>query len=178
MHPDEFFQELAQLAEADSAVVAVLRRSASYDPGLYPPAFPSIEPYVHGLGNWQRKATYLAAACWAQGTRRNHGEGLAFPVAARTLRNHQSMGSKSIEQRFTALLDADSDELQWRLRHLTTQLAAAAIPMDWPALLKDLWAWNSQTRYVQIKWAREFWSTPPAKSTTKSAGKTIATSTN
>jgi len=177
MHPDDFFLKLTQRAEADTAVVAILRRSASYDPGLYPPAFPAIEPYVHGLGDWQRKAAYLAAACWAQATRRDHGQGLALPVAARTLRNHQAMGSKNIEQRFTALLDADSDELQWRLRHLTSQLAAAAIPVDWPALLKDLWAWNSQTRHVQIKWAREFWSSPPAKNTTKSAAKSSAATT-
>jgi CRISPR system Cascade subunit CasB len=84
------------------------------------------------------------------------------------------MGSKSIEQRFTALLDADSDELQWRLRHLTTQLTAAAIPIEWPTLLKDLWAWNSRSRHVQIRWARQFWSNPSAKNSSKA--KTSSTS--
>jgi CRISPR system Cascade subunit CasB len=173
MKADEIFQNLTQRAESDTAVVAVLRRSASYEPGFYPPAFPSIEPYVRGLGDWERKATYLTAACWAHARRRERGQGLTIAAAARTLRNHQAMGSKNIEQRFTALLDADSDELEWRLRHLTTQLTAAAIPIDWPAVLKDLWAWNSQTRHVQIKWAREFWSSPPAKSNSMST--TIAT---
>lgn len=173
MHPDNFFLKLAQRAEVDTAVVAVLRRSASYEPGLYPPAFPAIEPYVQGLGDWQRKATYLTAACWAQGTRREHGQGLTLSAAVRTLRSHQAMGSQNIEQRFTALLDADSDELQWRLRHLTSQLAAAAIPIDWPALLKDLWSWNSHTRHVQIKWARDFWSNPPAKKIGESTATTI-----
>lgn len=177
MNPDDFFQELAQRAEADTAIVAVLRRSAAHDPGLYPPVFPAIEPYLHGLGDWQRKASYLAAACWAQGTRRDHNQGLSLAVAARTLRNHLGMGSKNIEHRFTALLDADSDELQWRLRHLTSQLAAAAIPIDWPALLRDLWAWNSQARHVQIKWAREFWSNPPAKNADKSPAKSSASRT-
>lgn len=177
MQPDDFFQKLAQRAEADTAVVAILRRSASYDPGLYAPAFPPIEPYVQGLGDWQRRATYLTAACWAQAARRDLSQGMDLPVAARTLRHHQAMGSKNIEQRFTALLDADRDELQWRLRHLTSQLAAAAIPIDWPALLQDLWFWNSQTRHVQIKWAREFWSNSPAEKTVKRAAKRSATST-
>lgn len=174
MKPDEILQNLMQRAENDTAVIAVLRRSASYEPGFYPPAFPSIEPYVRGLGEWERKATYLTAACWAQAMRREHGQGLTIAVAARTLRNHQAMGSKSIEQRFTALLDADSDELQWRLRHLASQLAAAAIPIDWPALLKDLWSWNSQTRHVQIKWAREFWASPPAKNIAQSTTTTTS----
>jgi CRISPR system Cascade subunit CasB len=174
MDPNDFFLKLAKRATEDSSVVAVLRRSSSYEPGLYPPAFPHIEPYVHGLGEWQRQVTYLAAACWAQAARRDYGQGVALQVAARTLRNHQAMGSKSIEQRFTALLDADSDELQWRLRHLTTQLTAAAIPIEWPTLLKDLWAWNSRSRHVQIRWARQFWSNPSAKNSSKA--KTSSTS--
>lgn len=167
MDPDDFFHRLVQRAADDSAVVAVLRRSASYEPGRYPPAFPHVEPYLQGMGEWQRQAAYLTAACWAQGARRDGGQAMALPVAARTLRHHSAMGSKSIEQRFTALLDADSDELQWRLRHLTSQLTAAAILIDWPALLKDLWAWNSRTRHVQIRWARQFWANPPAKTSAK-----------
>ena len=174
MDADEFFQGLSQRAEADTSIVAILRRSASYESGLYSPAFPSIEPYVYGLGDWQRKATYLVAACWAQAARQDHSQRLTLPTAARTLRQHEALGSKNVEQRFTALLDADSDELQWRLRHLTSQLTAAAIPVDWPALLEDLWSWNSQARNVQIRWAREFWSTPPGKKNTKGE----ATSTN
>jgi len=166
MDSDDFFQSLARRAGEDSSVVAVLRRSSSYEPGLYPPAFPYIEPYVHGLGEWQRQITYLTAACWAQSARRDHGQGVALAEAARKLRHHPAIGSKSIELRFTALLDADSDELQWRLRHLTTQLTAAAIPIEWPSLLKDLWAWNSRTRYVQIRWARQFWGNSPAKNST------------
>jgi CRISPR system Cascade subunit CasB len=169
MDPDEIFHKLAERAAVDSAVVAVLRRSSSYQPGRYPPAFPHIEPFLHGMGEWQRQVTYLTAACWAQGARRDRGQAMDLPEAARTLRHHQAMGSKSIEQRFTALLDADSDELQWRLRHLTTQLTAAAITIDWPALLKDLWAWNSKTRHVQIRWARQFWANPPAKNSAKTA---------
>jgi CRISPR system Cascade subunit CasB len=165
MDSETFFARLAQRASEDTAVIAALRRSSSYDAGLYPPAFPFIEPYVHGLSEWQRKAAYLAAACWAQSARRasesdlgKSAKGEALPVAIRSLRNHHSMASKSIEQRFIALLDADADELQWRLRHLTSQLSAARISVDWPALLKDLWAWNSSQRYVQIRWARHFWA--------------------
>ena len=163
MDSDDFFRSLALRASEDSALVAVLRRSSSYEPGFYPPAFPYIETYVYKLSDWQRQITYLTASCWAQSARRCHGQAVALAEAARILRYHPSIGSKSIEQRFTALLDADSDELQWRLRHLTNQLTAAEIPIEWGSLLKDLWAWNSRTRYVQIRWARQFWANPPAK---------------
>jgi len=169
MNPEKIFASLTEDADKDSAVVAVLRRSASHEAGLYPPAFRYIEPYVYGLGEWRRKAVYLAASCWAQTARRENSQVMALPIAVKTLKKHHTMGSQNVDTRFTALLDADTDELQWRLRHLTSQMAAAAIGIDWPTLLKDLWAWNSQDRHIQIKWARQFWSDSSTASVTDPA---------
>jgi CRISPR system Cascade subunit CasB len=56
------------------------------------------------------------------------------------------------------LLDADADELPWRLRQITAVLDAAAVVIDWSSLLSDLWRWNHPDRYVQVRWARHFWS--------------------
>jgi CRISPR system Cascade subunit CasB len=158
------FQRLEEQAALDTAVVAVLRRSASYNPGLYPPAFPYVEPLIYGQGEWKRQATYLSAACWAK-SRRQRGEAhsgpaQSLPVALRSLsldpKNPQA--SKNIEKRFTSLLDADADELPWRLRQITAVLDAASISIDWTSLLSDLWRWNHPDRYVQVRWARLYWS--------------------
>jgi CRISPR system Cascade subunit CasB len=177
-------QGLEQQAASDTAVLAVLRRSASYNPGLYPPAFPYVEPLIYGHGEWRRQATYLAAACWAKSRRQRDGDdlerGQSLPTALRTLHqdptNPQARNlhaSKNIEKRFTALLDADADELPWRLRQITAVLDAAAIAIDWPSLLADLWRWNHPDRHVQIRWARQFWA--PTKRAEKESEPQTAT---
>lgn len=158
MNPTDLFAGLEAKAKRDTAIVAVLRRSAAYPPGQYPPAFPFIEPSVAGLSEWRRSATYLAASCWALAARREQGKPLTLPRAVHDLQVRSKNASKNIEARFTTLLDSDTDELQWRLRHLTSQLAAAAIAVDWPALLEDLWWWTREDRRVQTQWARQFWS--------------------
>jgi CRISPR system Cascade subunit CasB len=176
MTADEFFHELQQYADKDTAVVANLRRSASYDPGQYPPVFRYVEPYVHKLGEWERCATYMAAAYWALASRRGRQEGESqtvqephsLPKAVQVLQAlvanaNNSSARSNIENRFQALLDADTDELQWRLRHLINQLAAAGIAIDWPSLLQDLRKWPYADRRVQIRWARQFWSASEAK---------------
>lgn len=156
-------QGLEERAASDTAVLAVLRRSASYNPGLYPPAFPYVEPLIYGHGEWQRQATYLAASCWAK-SRRHREEsdlkrGQSFATALRSLSQDSTNlhASKNIEKRFTALLDADADELPWRLRQITAVLDGADIAVNWPSLLADLWRWNHPDRLVQIRWARQFW---------------------
>ena len=165
LHPDAsaVFQRLEERASADTAVVSALRRSAAYEPGLYPPAFPYVELLTHGRGEWQRQATYLAAACWAKSRRQRdgsqQGQGQLLAVALRRLKQDPANphASKNIEKRFTTLLDADADELPWRLRQITAILDAASIAIDWPALLSDLWHWNHTDRFVQVRWARQFW---------------------
>lgn len=173
-------QELEERAASDSAVLAALRRSASYNPGLYPPAFPYVEPLIYGHGEWRRQATYLTAACWAKSRRQRDatdlGRGQSLATALRTLNQDPTnlYASKNIEKRFTALLDADADELPWRLRQITAVLDAAAIAIDWPSLLADLWRWNHPDRLVQVRWARQFWA-PTRPSEKESEPQTAAT---
>jgi CRISPR system Cascade subunit CasB len=158
------FRQLEEQAASDTAVVAILRRSAAYNPGLYPPAFPYVETLIHGQGEWRRQATYLVAACWAKSRRQRDeshpGPAQSLALALRRLSQDPKNphASKNIEKRFTALLDADMDELPWRLRQITAVLDAATIAIDWPSLLSDLWRWNHPDRYVQVRWARLFWS--------------------
>ncbi len=174
MHPKDLFDTLLIRAQGDTAVLATLRRSASYEPGLYPPAFPYVEYLVAGQSENRRSIAYLVVACWALATRPRRDqtlqaplEGLRLPLALKALQAQNATASKSLEARFTALLDADLDELPWRLRHLTTQLAAAGVAVDWPSLLNDLWHWGSEGRSVQIRWARDFWSMPPGQAKAK-----------
>jgi CRISPR system Cascade subunit CasB len=168
MTETEFFETLKNRALGDSAVIACLRRSAAYDPGLFPAVYPYVEPFVYNMNEWRRSATYLVAAYWALAQRMgrndddcNLQEALTLPKALKFLQA-KNESSKTIEARFKALLDADTDELPWRLRHLTSQLAAAGIAIDWPDLLKDISRWPDPQRRVQVRWAREYWSASEA----------------
>lgn len=164
MTETEFFEILHNRSVGDTAVIASLRRSAAYEPGLFPAVYPYVEPFVQHLSEWRRSATYLVAANWALAQRmgrnendRNPREALTLPKALRFLQAKGESG-KAIEARFKALLDADTDELPWRLRHLTSQLASVGIAIDWPDLLKDLRRWPDPQRRVQVRWAREYWA--------------------
>ena len=85
---------------------------------------------------------------------------MLFPDAMRRVRDKQK--SDSIEKRFATLLDADLDELRWRLRSALTLVASQGIALAWPDLLDDLLKWHHPNRPVQTRWARHFWGEPEA----------------
>ena len=69
--------------------------------------------------------------------------------------------SGSIESRFTALLNANHEELAVHLRHAVSLMRSKSIPVDWAQLLRDIQFWNAESRAVQRDWARAFWSSSP-----------------
>lgn len=156
MDASAFFVRLGELAERDSSVVATLRRSVAFEPGTFAPAFSIIEPAMAGQPEWRRRNAYLVAGLWALGQRRSSGAPVPMAVALR--RFGSSKSSSSVELRFTALLDSDSDELPHRLRQAVSLVTSQQIALDWPRLLEDVSAWGSDSRYVQRRWARDFWS--------------------
>ena len=162
--PEKFFGYLEDRSESDTTVVVTLRRSLMLEPGTDARSFPFVERWAGGT-NSRRQAIYLAAGLWALSFRRKpdnssspkakRNNSVSFPKAMRKCQ--QQDGSKSTEKRFTALLDADSDELRWRLRSAVTLVKSKDIALNWPELLDDLLKWNNPRRPVQTKWARAFW---------------------
>ncbi|ADH63128.1 CRISPR-associated protein, Cse2 family [Allomeiothermus silvanus DSM 9946] len=89
----------------------------------------------------------------SKGYRRTLGHAIAQLYLARDQ-------SKSIEQRFIALLDADEEQLPYRIRQMVRLLKSEeGIPIYWSELLRDLLAWDYERRPVQQKWARAFYRT-------------------
>lgn len=152
MNTTAFFDSLSRRAEGDSAVIASLRRSLSFDPGTDTRVFSLVEPWLGDASRRRRSSVYLAAGLWALSQRRTSGKGIPLAQALRRI-----AGSNSAELRFTRLLDADLDEIQWRLRQVITLLNATGTAIDWPQLLDDLLRWDSPSRMVQIQWARQYW---------------------
>lgn len=130
---------------------AALRRSLAFPPGAYPKAMPYVEPFVREEG-WKREAHYLVAALYAlkDGA---HQEGRTL---ARALRE-KARKSNSVEKRFQALLDADRDQIAFRLRQAVALVEGG---LDFAQLLADLVKWfDFEGLRVRARWAREFYGT-------------------
>ncbi|MCA9474153.1 MAG: type I-E CRISPR-associated protein Cse2/CasB, partial [Nitrospira sp.] len=144
------------LNEKDTKVRAVLRRSLAFDPGQYVPAYPYVEPFVRDEGNsWWRQVHYLVAGLWAAHWQEGRaGEPLRIGQACQDLFIAKDK-SPSIERRFIALLDADQDQLPYRMRQMVALLNV--YPINFDALLTSLLYWNDDRKRTQNAWARDFY---------------------
>ncbi len=150
-----FIEWLESLSEKDTKVRAVLRRSLAFDPGEYPRAYPYVESFLKDEGNsWRREMFYLVAGLWA-----SHwmGDRTGIPMTiGRACAAYQSTrGSTSTEQRFITLLDADEEQLPYRLRQMIAMLKDQAI--DFEAVLMELLYWNDDRKRTQNTWARDYY---------------------
>lgn len=150
-----FIDWLEGLNEKDTKVRAVLRRSLAFDPGLYVPAYPYVEPFVRCEDNWWRREVFylvagLWAAHWCESTK-----GMPLSLGRACAAYQTASGSTSTESRFIALLDADQDQLPHRLRQMIYLLKEQDIDFD--DLLKKLLYWNDDQKRSQTDWAREFY---------------------
>ena len=155
---------LEDINERDSRVRAVLRRSLAFDPGTFPAAFPYVEPFLkEDGGNWRRQVHYLVAALWASHWKAGR-EGAKVPVAiavahyamAHHTREQLNGRASSTERRFITLLDADTDELPYRLRQMVRYAASRGVGVHWPLLFFHIHRWNALGKGVQKTWARSF----------------------
>ena len=150
-----FIEWLEGLNEQDTRARAVLRRSLAFDPGVFVPAYPYVEPFVKGEEHsFRREVFYLVAGLWAAHWREGRtGAPMHIGKACASLQS--ASGSISIERRFITLLDADFDQLPHRLRQMIALLKEHAI--DFNSLLKGLLHWNDDQKSTQNAWARDFY---------------------
>lgn len=152
-----YLEWLEDLNKRDSRVRAVLRRSLAFDPGAFPAAYPYVEPFLKDDdSHWRRQVHYLVAALWATHWKAAR-TGVALPIGQAVAQHQIASGSASTERRFIALLDADADELPYRLRQMVALLKDQAIDFD--ALLANLLRWHAPDKRIQNQWARQFYRT-------------------
>ncbi len=161
----KFIEWLENLNERDTKVRAVLRRSLAFDPGGHVPAFPYVEPFIKDDDNqWRREMHYLVAGLWAMNWRDGRSGvsisiGEACAVFDKDKRGKMSQDDQrkltSTEKRFITLLDADADQLSYRLRQMIALIKEHHI--DFEALLKGLLYWNDKQKRTQNAWARDYY---------------------
>lgn len=150
-----FLESLVSRERRD--VLANLRRGLGRPPGTVLEMFPYVARYASGMPRNDENAYFIVAALFGlfpkpswksdDSRRCSLGHSLAF------LKDD----SGSIERRFVALLNADTEDLPNYLRQIVSLLKARDAPINWHKLLADLKNWSSPNRRVQREWARGFW---------------------
>jgi CRISPR system Cascade subunit CasB len=65
---------------------------------------------------------------------------------------------KGLDRRVQVLLDADENQLPFRLRQAVHYLKSQQVKINWQKLLEDLLRWSSESRSVQRRWARSYFA--------------------
>jgi CRISPR system Cascade subunit CasB len=86
---------------------------------------------------------------------KRYGPSLANSL--RTLARREGVSDEGVERRLTTVLNAEREDLDDHLRHAVAQLRGFDIGVDYVQLLRDLRAWNAEQRWVQRRWAMDFW---------------------
>lgn len=161
-YAEQFVEHLSRLRERDRGALAILRRSLSFAPGAYPPAYTYVERFVgmdRKASDPFRLALYVVAALYAL-----HPETSSNSLATGLAQLMHRRNSASIENRFLALLGGNSENLAEYLRHAVTLFSADNLGIDYVNLFADLVVWlnpyaSEKCDQIRQKWARDFYGT-------------------
>lgn len=164
---ERFVERLENLVEEGRlGDLARLRRNAGHSMGEARGALALFYRLLPERLEWREEIYFLVATLFPWNVR-DGGKG-NFGTSMLQLR--RQTGNESIDRRMEILLDADFDasgggrprpgELGFRLRQSVKLLAAQDIPISWRQLAKDLNRWSHPDRWVQRKWAREYFGIP------------------
>ena len=124
----------------------------------------------HTLSEKEQEVLFLVATLFASVVRyqddrpENPPQNLGASLAIERHRRQKQDRGDSLDRRFATLLDADQEQLSFRLRPLVRLVAAQRIAIDWTHLMYDLNHWDHQDRFVQRTWAQSYYSPLSSKS--------------
>lgn len=152
-------------ARKDRGALAALRRGLGRPPGMAPELYPHVVRFFGSPLPDRENAMFTVAAIF--GVHPHHRTGAGSPL--KVLRS-LDLESGSTERRVLSLLNADLDALPVHLRHLVSLIRSHGPerPLDYQALLDHLVQWEAPSRWVQRRWARDWWdpdTRPPAPPT-------------
>jgi len=161
-----YLHRLTQEGREDRGALADLRSGLGRAPGEAPRMHKHVVPFLGDRARTSDRWFYVVGALFAWHPRPEGGGSLGESFGG--LRRGDGI-SDSAEARFVALLGSHSYDLPGRLREAIGLLRSAAIAPDWLRLLRDLTQWDHPDRYVQLRWARDFYRQPRAPAETTAA---------
>lgn len=146
-----YLLNLAKEGQEDRGALADLRSGlGKKEPGKMARLHKHVVPYLPEK-NFDDRWYYLIATLF--GVFPQHRKGCSLGTAFQFMKHK----SDSMEARFVALLNAHPDDLDDHLRHVVSLLKNNEQPLDWFRFFEDLLRWDHPDRYVQLKWARDFY---------------------
>ena len=83
-------------------------------------------------------------------------------LGATLRRARTEANAKGLDRRVAALLDADLEQLAFRLRQAVHFAQSRRAAVDYAQLLRDLLLWEVPGRWAQRGWAQAYYGRPPA----------------
>lgn len=145
------------VAEDDRAALAALRRGLGRPPGEAPELYPHVAKYFPqetSSRNYEN-AMFTVAALFGMFPNHRAEAGTPFKVL-RLL----DLESDSTERRVLSVLNADTETLPTHLRHLFALIRSHGPDrhLDYGDLLFHINQWDHPDRWVQRRWARDWWA--------------------
>jgi CRISPR type I-E-associated protein CasB/Cse2 len=81
----------------------------------------------------------------------------SFGQSLYRLSKHPDVNEKGIEHRFQLLLQLERESLSHTLHSLVEQAKKPGTYIDYAALLYHLHSWNNPKKWVQMKWAEDYY---------------------
>lgn len=135
--------------------LAMLRRGLGKEPGEDANVMRHVVPWLPAdAGPWSGRPFFTIASLFALHPQAG-GTGDMGSHFRQVQKGKQS--AEAVERRFTALLSAHEDELEWHLRQAVSLCKANHVPVNWHGLFRDVRGWSHPNRWVQRNWARSFW---------------------
>lgn len=161
----EYFVDrlLALKQKEDRGALATLRRGLQGNQTSYAP-LRIIGPWLnHGLKPYELDNYLLVAGLFAFHPEHKKGENLGQSL--RSVRYQLSAGQESLDTRFTGLLDADREDLNYLLRQMISMIKSQkkTVPVDYERLVNDLRYWSHPDRFVQRNWALAYYNSPDSE---------------
>ena len=138
--------------DKDRAALAKLRRGLGKKMGT-PEMYPYVVPFLPST-EWQHENYFLIASLFAfhpDPAPRGGTMGAVFRQVG------EGSKSESLEKRFIHLMSADSEDVGESLRHAISLARSKRVAVNYHQLLFDLNFWSHPDRFVQLRWAKDFW---------------------
>jgi CRISPR system Cascade subunit CasB len=155
-HAAKFVEYLVSLVDREQrGAIAALRRGVGKPPGTTPETFPIMVPWTADMDRFAADTYFLVGSLFAL-NQSNCADGNIGTTFAQ-IRGRENEASDSLEKRFVALLNADAEDLPNHLRHAVSLAASKDVAINWAQLIADLRHWNHLDRFIQRRWAEQFW---------------------
>ncbi len=154
----EFADKLTALS-TDRAALAQIKRG-HYDKAN-PQAASIIWPLIpYSASQKDIEAYWMTAILFSRNPQ--HGAGITLGKALRKAKaNSKKESEKGFERTVTKILSTKKEDLVEVLNPVLIRLKGLNMGVDYALLLYDLFHWEHETQFVQLRIAKDFWAEMP-----------------